>query len=165
MRLGTDTLSVTSWMMGTGGTPVKGEGATEYLATDRHAFTVTSVSADGKACTIREDIATRADKNGMSDSQSYEYSFNEQGKDEQLVYRWGGWKRVKDEIAFTDELNDWIEKNPDLWHENYCYNGTRLLDENNRNWLLVPGATKMVKRYSKINIRFGIRQKYYDFSY
>ncbi len=117
-----DTGSLTNWMMtgGNTGHPVVGEGATEFMWTDRHAFTVTSVSADGKLCIIQEDIAHKQFE-GMTDQQHYTYERNPNAKAEKLVFKWGAWRRDK--------------------------------------------GKGYEKRYPKINIKFGIREKYYDFSF
>lgn len=56
--------------------PTVGMGATIFGYSDRHAATVVSVSKDGKTVEIQRDIATRADTNGMSDSQAYTYAPN-----------------------------------------------------------------------------------------
>lgn len=52
-------------------TPVVGMGATILCWTDRHAATIVSVSP--KRIGIVQDEAIRTDKNGMSDSQTYDY--------------------------------------------------------------------------------------------
>lgn len=116
-----DTGSLTNWMLagGTTGHPIVGEGATEFLWTDRHAFTVTEVSADGKSCVIVEDKAT-PNFEGMTDSQSYTYEPGT-GTGEKLTFKWGAWRRDKGE--------------------------------------------GYEKRYPKISIKFGVRDKYYDFSF
>ena len=62
----------------TTGEPFVGMGCTTLMYTDRHAATVIEVK--GKTITVQEDTATRADKNGMSDAQSYEYTRNENGR-------------------------------------------------------------------------------------
>lgn len=54
-------------------TPEAGMGATILGWTDRRACTITQVSKSGKRVGIVEDIATRVDKNGMSDSQEYSF--------------------------------------------------------------------------------------------
>jgi hypothetical protein len=54
-------------------TPEPGMGATELLWTDRHAGTITWVSANGKRLRWRRDKAIRTDSYGMSDVQSYRY--------------------------------------------------------------------------------------------
>lgn len=60
--------------------PIVGMGATELCWSDRHAWTVVEVSASGKTCKVQRDIATRSDKNGMSESQSYDYAPDSSGE-------------------------------------------------------------------------------------
>ena len=57
-------------------TPVVGMGATELWHTDRHAVTIVSVSKNGKRIEVQRDNAKRLDKNGLSESQTYEYTPN-----------------------------------------------------------------------------------------
>lgn len=59
--------------------PVIGMGATVLGWTDRHAATVVGVSSNGRSIVVTMDKATRIDKNGMSDCQSYSYSSNPAG--------------------------------------------------------------------------------------
>lgn len=54
--------------------PEVGMGATELLASDRHAGTIIAISHDGRQLTFQRDTAKRTDSNGMSDAQSYEYT-------------------------------------------------------------------------------------------
>lgn len=51
-------------------------GATMLCWSDRHACTITAVSPSGKSIEVKRDIATRTDKNGMSESQDYSYKPN-----------------------------------------------------------------------------------------
>jgi hypothetical protein len=53
--------------------PEVGMGGSILGWTDRRACTITEVSKSGKRVGIVEDIATRVDKNGMSDSQEYSF--------------------------------------------------------------------------------------------
>lgn len=53
--------------------PAVGMPCTICWITDRKAATVIAVSPTGAKVTVREDKATRTDKNGMSESQSYTY--------------------------------------------------------------------------------------------
>lgn len=57
-----------------------GDGATILGWTDRHAATITQIDYDRKAnpkrVYVQEDIATRTDSNGMSESQEYTYAPN-----------------------------------------------------------------------------------------
>ena len=76
MRLGTDTGSMTNYLMsGTKGvpTPTVGMGITELMWSDRAAGTITRVSPSGKTLWYQLDKATRIDDNGMSEVQDYAY--------------------------------------------------------------------------------------------
>lgn len=53
-----------------------GDGCTLLGWSDRHAATVTAVSASGKRIEVKGDISTRTDTNGMSDCQTYEFAPN-----------------------------------------------------------------------------------------
>ena len=55
-------------------------GATMLYWSDRNACTITAVSPSGKSIEVKQDIATRIDKNGMSDSQEYSYEPNRNAK-------------------------------------------------------------------------------------
>lgn len=61
-------------------TPTVGMGATELMYSDRKAYTVIEVSDSGKTCKAQSDTATRTDKNGMSESQTYRYEPNPDGE-------------------------------------------------------------------------------------
>ena len=93
-----DTGSLTNWMMSSGSKsfPVVGAGATEFGWTDRYAYEVLSVSADGKQCVIVRLDAKRTDTLGMTDSgQEYEYSINPKRKPETLYFKWNAWRRYQ----------------------------------------------------------------------
>lgn len=49
-----------------------GEGASVHVGTDAYAATIVSVTR--LSITVRRDIATRTDKNGLSESQTYTYT-------------------------------------------------------------------------------------------
>jgi hypothetical protein len=65
-----------------------GDGATVLAWTDRYAATVVKVTP--RSITVREDTATRTDKNGMSESQSYEYAPNPEGREWTFTLRADG---------------------------------------------------------------------------
>lgn len=60
--------------------PEVGMGVTYSCHTDRHAATIIEVSKSGKTIKVQDDIATRTDKNGMSECQTYSYKPNPEGK-------------------------------------------------------------------------------------
>lgn len=74
MKLGTETASLTNHLMsGTNGapTPEVGMGATILMWTDRHAATIVKVTPS--QIHVKRDKAVRADNNGMSEMQQYNY--------------------------------------------------------------------------------------------
>ena len=56
--------------------PVVGMGVTICHYSDRAVGTITRVSKTGKSFWFKHDIKKRVDNNGMSDSQTYEYTEN-----------------------------------------------------------------------------------------
>lgn len=60
--------------------PVIGMGATINHYTDRSPATIIDITPSGKIIYLREDKATRIDKNGMSESQEYLYEPDPEGK-------------------------------------------------------------------------------------
>lgn len=70
--------------------PRVGDGCTVLHWSDRDAATVVRVSPDGKRIWIKGDIATRTDKNGMSDAQSYSYSPNPDAREIEYTLRKDG---------------------------------------------------------------------------
>ena len=70
--------------------PAVGMGATIYHWTDRTACTITSVSASGLEIEVQEDRAERKDKNGMSESQDYEYTSDPEGSKRTFTLRKNG---------------------------------------------------------------------------
>lgn len=127
------------------GTPV-----TEYFWSDRHVHEVTKV-IDQKHVFIREMEAIRTDKNGMSDSQQYRYESNKNANEVELVKRGNVWYTCR---TFSKALYDKIVE-----EIGYCW------------WVLTPSQWKRidegkdVKKYTKMNISFGIADYYYDFSF
>lgn len=85
MRLGSQTGSMTnhlySRMVIGAPEPEVGMGGTIMGWTDRHACTIIEVITKNKKTYIKAqtDTAKRADKNGMSENQEYEYTRNEKG--------------------------------------------------------------------------------------
>ena len=67
-----------------------GDGATVLYYSDRHAATVTEVTNDGKTVAVKEDKATRADTNGMSDAQRYTYERDTNGREMTFTLRKNG---------------------------------------------------------------------------
>lgn len=72
-------------------------GATELCWTDRHAYTIVEIAADGKLIVVQADAATLADQNGMSDAQNYTYTPDTMAPRVTLTLRKNGrWVRKRD---------------------------------------------------------------------
>lgn len=74
--------------------PEVGMGATIMMYTDRIAATIIKVTA--KSITVQEDVSTRVDNNGMSESQEYSYKSNPKGQIQVFRLRKRGGYRNKD---------------------------------------------------------------------
>lgn len=126
------------------GTPV-----TEYFWGDRYVHEVTKV-IDQKHVFIREMKAIRTDDNGMSDCQEYRYESDENNPEIELMKRGDVWYKVD---TYTKELYEKIIK--EYW---CCW----VLTENQ--WKKIREG-KQVKKYTKMNISFGIADAYYDYTF
>lgn len=82
LRLGRDTASVVNHLYSRSLSPAPEVGmpATVLHWTDRTAGTVIRVSPSGKTIDVQADTATRIDRNGMSEAQSYTFARNPQGR-------------------------------------------------------------------------------------
>lgn len=69
--------------------PEVGMGATVLMFSDRHPATVVEVLSP-KRIIIQGDNSRRTDKNGMSESQQYEYSRNPNGEKREVTLRKNG---------------------------------------------------------------------------
>lgn len=100
MKLGSQTGSLTNHILSRAvigqPEPVLGMGCTLLSWTDRHAATIVGVFKETKTIKVRQDLAKRTDNNGMSESQTYEYSADLSGM--VLTYRQdknGHWQQVE----------------------------------------------------------------------
>jgi len=165
MKLGSETGSFFNHLMSNNNSiPEVGKGATILYWTDREAYEVIEVSNDGKECKIQRYNAKRVDKLGMSDSQEYEYKeLTNEVRD--LIFRNGSWHFNMNEIVFTKEfLSTCITKysvvlNLTKEQREDIYQGEAFPQK------VVPGITRMKKVYPKVNILFGVKKEYYDYSF
>jgi L-2-hydroxyglutarate oxidase LhgO len=102
MPLGS-TGSLTNYLMsGTKGQPVPavGMGATLLGWTDRHPATIVAVGPNARWVDAQDDDYKRIDKNGMSESQEYEFSPNPKAPIVRYSLRKdGGYVRVGDSMS------------------------------------------------------------------
>lgn len=101
MKLGTETGSLMNHVMAGAATPIPavGMGCTILNWTDRDAATISAVETyrGMTMVKVREDHAKRTDTNGMSESQTYEYTPNPMGREQAFILKNGRWR----EMAWT----------------------------------------------------------------
>jgi|9_EtaG_2_1085328.scaffolds.fasta_scaffold46391_2 hypothetical protein len=156
--------------------PVVGEGATELHYSDRSPYEVLWVSEDGMSCKIRRMNSKRTDNNGISESQSYEYTSNTEANIE--LIEWNNKKQCWGRITYSIEIiralwkralktNDVYDKGFDdkKLFNGHSYNDvTYWKNENDfrKSVKLVDGVTKMYKNFNSISILFGSMEEYID---
>jgi len=149
--------------------PVVGQGATQMHYTDRTCFEVVEVSADNKTARLMYLEAT-CDKSLPCEMGHQNWIFQPTDRFVTITYRNGAWRTIGSEITFTEafykECNDkgfdypakYLRSSyPDKFKEIY---GDDVWPKN-----VVTGITEAKKVYTKINIIFGRKDYYYDWSF
>ena len=163
---GKTTGSLFNYLMGNNDTlPEVGKGATILHWTDRSAYEVIEVSDNKLECTIQRYDPERVDGLGMSDSQSYKYEKLTEEK-MHLVWRQGAWRGKTSEIVFTKKF---ISAHPE-----HKWSLADALTEDQRSEIyqgeaypqkVVAGITREKTIFHKVNILFGVKREYYDYSF
>jgi len=142
--------------------PVVGEGATVLLYSDRHAYEVVEVSPNKKTVKIQRYNPKRTDGLGMSDAQSYEYK-ELTGEVRTLYYKWGSWKTKSETALFTEEARQTYGNFGPKLHEAYKKAGGEY--KGAFACTIIPGMTKLKTEWHTLNVIFGVKREYYDFSF
>ena len=163
MKLGRQTGSFFNWMMSKNqSVPIVGKGATILHWTDRSAYEVIEVNEKEKSCVIQRYEPKRLDKYGMSDSQEYEYKELTEEK-HTLYYKWGGWKTRHDKVTFTDQAREKYGDFGQKLHDAYKAAGGEYAEAFIKT--VIPGLTRPTVEWSNVNILFGVKREYYDYSF
>ena len=144
--------------------PEVGKGATQLHYTDRSCYEVVEVSNDGKTVKL-EHLDAEWDKNKWGGEGHQNWILKPTGRFATVVWRHNAWRQKGTEITFTKEFREKYEGEA-------CY-ATRLTKEQRaavydgdvwpRN--VVEGITERKTIYQKINIIFGVKDYYYDWSF
>ena len=139
--------------------PEVGKGATILHYSDRDAYEVLEVNEEKKTCVIQKYNAKRIDGNGMSDAQTYEYKELE-GSPFTLYWKYNAWRRKRIYFEWILEKDCWPtqEMSDEYKAKGGEYAGAFLATE-------IPGLTKKRTSWDKVNIIFGVKREYYDFSF
>ena len=149
--------------------PEVGKGATQMHYTDRTCYEVVEVSADKKTARL-EYLNAEWDKSLGGGEGHQNWILVPTGRFVTVTWRQGAWRTVGTEIVFTDEfvkdceskginfIGLWMRKNnPEL--------ADKIWAGDVRPQNVVEGYTKAKKTYNKINILFGTKDYYYDWSF
>ena len=143
--------------------PKVGEGATQMHYTDRTCYEVIEVSKDLKKVKL-EYLEAEAVKDMQLPTGHQSWNLKPTGHFIEVVYRHNAWRKKVKVIQFTKEF---IAK-----HGNFSYvkaltaeqleaiYGNEVYPQN-----VVEGITQEATEYHKINILFGVKDHYYDWSF
>lgn len=152
-------------------TPEVGKGATQMHYTDRTCYEVVEVSADGKSARL-EYLNAEWDKTLGGGQGHQNWVLVPTGRFVTVIWRQGAWRTVGTEIVFTDEfVKDCESKGINFIGIYLRKNNPELADKiwgtegSVRPQNVVEGYTKEKKTYNKINILFGTKEYYYDWSF
>lgn len=164
-KLGTTTGSLFNYLMGNNQSlPIVGEGATVLHWSDRDAYEVLAVSEDSECVVIAQYRPKRIDNEGISESQDYEY-IDYSDHLEVVVWRNGSWKTVIHEIDFVKSFWEEYQSQPAETVKQWREDNIEPLYDEDYHLKLVPGKTRLKTKYDKINIIFGVKKQYYDYSF
>jgi hypothetical protein len=152
--------------------PIVGLGATQLHYSDRTCYEVIDVSADGKTARL-EYLDAEADKSVSCDMGHQNWILKPSNRFVTVTWRNNAWRTVGTEIVFNEQYIKYLElikgiqyigiylrKNfPKLADEIYGTDGSP------RPVNVVEGITRQKKVYNKINILFGVKDYYYDWSF
>lgn len=109
LKAGTETGSLVNHIMSRASSPapVVGMGCTILCWTDRRAATIVNVTP--KQIHVKRDIATRADGNGMSESQTYTYAPNPEALPEVFRLTKKGWRNSSGNGLLIGERREYYD--------------------------------------------------------
>lgn len=153
--------------------PVVGQGATIMSYSDRDVAEVLEVSPDGKTVII-EMLNTEADASlspsGTLPMGQQCWKHSPSGNKGTLVWYRGAWRTVHTEIVFTEQFKqECFLAEGETYISLHRYLTPKQKFEIYQGEIfpqkVVPGITKAKKTYNKINILFGEKNYYYDWSF
>ena len=140
-----------------------GDGVTETLYSDRHAYEVIKV-INQKHIIIRRLKAIRTDKLGMSDTQNYKYESDKNAQVIELSKRGDTWYRVD---TYTKEklLKRAKEEIDSFKSVESAYGYLVMMCGFTEKQYERLNEGKEVKKYNKMNLIIGTKDEYYDYSF
>lgn len=137
--------------------PEVGKGATEMLYSDRNCYEVISVSDDFKTVRL-EVLDAEADKAFKCDIGHQNWILKPTGRFITVSYRHGAWRQKSQKVMFTEK---YAETLGNKFHGSEDYNKVFVDGE----MVVVEGITELKTEWHKINLLFGRKDYYYDWSF
>jgi len=145
--------------------PVVGQGATHIMYSDRYCYEVISVSDDLKTVRL-EALDARFNPELPHEMGHQNWILEPTGRFMTVVYRHGAWRTKGEVVRFTkayiEKVGDVISLARTLSEDQRkaVYGGNGVRPQN-----VVEGITEKVFEYNKINLLFGVKDYYYDWSF
>lgn len=144
--------------------PEVGKGATRLSYSDRHCYEVIEVSKDGKTAKLEALDAQFAGAPGTGDIGHQNWKLVPTGRYSTIVWRHNAWRFKVTRLVLTEQFvqnyNDAIgtEKYPAIKAERDALFATGDL-------IFSEGKSEYKTEYNKVNILFGVKDYYYDWSF
>jgi len=143
--------------------PELGKGATEMHFTDRTCYEVIKVSKDKKEARL-EILVAKYNPELPHDIGHQNWILEQSGRFITVIWKWNGWKTKRTIVRFTKEYIknckfDALAKGLTPQQHAAVY-GNDIRPKN-----VIEGLTENAFEYSKINIIFGRKDYYYDWSF
>lgn len=168
-KIGVSGSFINQMMANNASLPEVGKGATRLGYSDRHPYEVIEISKDGKTVKL-EELNAEWDKSLPGGEGHQNWKLTPSGNFTTVIWKNNAWKVKTRSIVFTKEFVSKAESegffavaaylnkhNPELHEKVYAGNG----------WpqTLIEGVTCEKFEYHKINILFGLKEYYYDWSF
>ncbi len=145
-------------LMGNNATlPEVGKGATILHYTDRSAYEVVEVSADGKTCRLQSLNARWNDKlpGGMGHQN---WLLEPTDSFMTLSWKWGAWRQKSERVMFTEEYAATLgPKFSGSDDQKRCFIDGEMV--------VVDGITELKVEWHPVKVIFGRKDYYYDWSF
>lgn len=138
--------------------PVVGKGATQMHYTDRSCYEVIEVSDDGKIVKMEALDAEFAGEAGTAQMGHQNWILKPTGRFTTVAWRHGAWRQKSQKVMFTEEYAKTLNGK---FHGSEDYKKCFVDGE----MVVVEGITELKTEWHKINILFGTKEYYYDWSF
>lgn len=157
-----------NWLMGNNqSVPEVGKGATVLHYSDRSCYEVIEVSADGKTVKL-ERLDAKWDKTKQGGEGHQNWILEPTGYLSIIVWRNNAWKFKGKEFKFTKEMEAKLESSGKMMYRDILTAEEKAavyINDSAFPSAEVSGITIAKDTYNKVNILFGTKEYYYDWSF